>query len=108
MKYEKLKIRTYGNENYSKAVQDLLFKLGHKWEYESTPYYDGSNDFEYIVTRDSGKITGYWGYPSGNYERVITFDDLVRMVEEKEREPQEMTVAEICKELGREIKIVKE
>ena len=102
---KELKIRTYGNENYSKAVQDLLFKLGYKWQafdkgkhmFTKEPIlYVG--DFIYNATYD-------W-YDDLDYS---TFEDLFKMVEEKENADKvvEMTMEEICEALGKIVKITK-
>jgi hypothetical protein len=102
---EKLKINTFGNENYSKACQDLLFELGYRWMGCSTEY-DTSQPW--LFTWTDGDVC-HDHECSSPEKRTITFEDLVKMVEEKEEAERvpEYTMQELIGRVGHNFKITK-
>jgi hypothetical protein len=102
---EKLKINTHGNENYSKAVQDLLFKLGYRWLGWSTDY-DTSKIWLFTWP---DKTIGQHKECVSPEKRTVTFEDLVEMVEKKEKAERvpEYTMQELIGHVGHNFKITK-
>jgi len=57
---QELKIRTHGNPNLSKAIQDELFKLGYKWHISSHYIQESCTDAGNIwIYADSGYPLGW-------------------------------------------------
>jgi len=105
------KIRTHGNTNLSKAIQDELFKLGYGWEYGD--YYN--EPITEIFTLPNGELSANWEEGKTSWDdhsscQEVTINDLItlRIAKEQEESVKELTHAQICKELGYNVKIVKE
>jgi len=107
---KELKLRTHGNTNLSKAIQDELFKLGYRWEYGD--YYH--EPITELFTFPNGELSANWtehsSWDAHSSCREVTINDLItlRIAKEQETSVKERTHAQICKELGYNVKIVKE
>ena len=101
-----IKIRTYGNENYSKAIQDLLFKMGYSWPGGANVYLYTS--WSFLIAYDDGNITSGespCSFNSHRLHREVDFKELNEMV--KQSKVPEYTMQEAIEKMGHEFKIKK-
>lgn len=68
------------SEEHSKAVQEVLFKLGYTWSARSTEFVD--TEGLSIITTDNGRIY-YGGDDEEKSYDKINIDDLYKMLSEK-------------------------
>lgn len=101
---KEMKFRVYSPE-HSEAIQGMLFELGYGWVGSDKEAREIHEPF--LFTESDGRIlkTNLYPFFDADKSTETTLDDLYKM--SKEEPIEEMTLEQVCKELGRTIKIVK-
>lgn len=75
---KKFQIKTHGNENLARAIQEKLFELGHRWWMDNEVKYLFAASYQ---VGETGNNTISWSRDEDNYEfgPFVTIDELFAM-----------------------------